>query len=107
MAEQKQMVFKKSWEEFRATGLLWWINTTLHLFGWSIVVELEDGTDKIVNVYPARVKFRGFDAQSTEQGYITLTDYLKKNIAELSVEVAEDPSEGIVLPSAEPREIVR
>lgn len=103
MPEQKQMVFKKSWEEFRATGLLWWINTTLHLFGWAIVVEVEldqdrKPTDKISQVYPARVKFRGFDAPSTEQGYITLTDYLKQNIAELSAEVAEDPSPGIVLP---------
>jgi len=96
MAEPKQMVDKKSWEEFRASGLLWWINTSLHLFGWAIVVELE--ADRIVDAYPARVKFRGFDAQSTEQGYITLTDYLKKNIAELAIEVAEDPSPGIVLP---------
>lgn len=99
---------KKSWQEFRATGLLWWINTTLHLFGWAIVVEVEfdqEGkpTDEIANCYPARVKFRGFDAQSTEQGYITLTDYLKKNIAELAVEVAEDPSDGIVLPGENPK----
>lgn len=97
MSEQKQMVFKQSWDEFRTTGLLWWINTSLHLFGWAIVVQVEeDGT--ISDVYPARVKFRGFDNQDTEQGYITLTDYLKKNIAELAVEVAEEPSPGIVLP---------
>jgi hypothetical protein len=99
----KQMVFKRSWEEFRASGLLWWINTSLHLFGWAIVAEVEldkDGkpTDAITRVFPARVNFRGFDAPATEQGYITLTDYLKKNIADLAVEVAEDPSEGIVIP---------
>lgn len=97
------MVVQKSWEEFRASGLLWWINQTLHLFGWAIVVEVEldqDGkpTDEIAKVYPARVKFRGFDAQSTEQGYITLTHYLKKQIEELTTEVDEDPSPGILIP---------
>ena len=48
------MVTKKSWEEFRSTGLLWWINMILHTFGWAICYEFDDG--KIVEVYPARVK---------------------------------------------------
>ena len=52
------MVIKKSWEEFRSTGLLWWINMILHTFGWAICYEFDDG--KIVEAYPARVKYRGF-----------------------------------------------
>jgi hypothetical protein len=24
--KSKKMIFPKAWEEFRATGLLWWIN---------------------------------------------------------------------------------
>lgn len=26
------MVERRSWEEFRESGLLWWVNRTLHLF---------------------------------------------------------------------------
>lgn len=92
------MVFQKSWEEFRSTGLLWWINQTLHLFGWAIVVEVEADGQTISKAYPARVKFRGFDRRSTEQGFITLSDYMQKNAAELFAETIEEVSPGIVIP---------
>lgn len=82
------MVKKKTWEEFRNSGLLWLINTTLHLFGWAIVVELEeDGS--ISNAYPARVNFRGFDEKSNDEGYQKVSEYLLKNIAELNKEAHE------------------
>lgn len=29
---------EKTWEDFRESGLLWFINTILHVFGWAIVV---------------------------------------------------------------------
>lgn len=89
------MVNKKSWEEFRETGLLWWINKTLHMFGWEIVFEygdhvnLHSGDRVITNVYPARVKFRWFDEASTTEGYQKVTKYLKDNIEELEGETNE------------------
>lgn len=50
------MVEEKSWEEFRESGLLWLINTTLHVFGWAIVFEIyKIGDDTNTRVYPARV----------------------------------------------------
>lgn len=85
----KQLVFKKTWKEFRETGLLWWINTSLHLFGWVIVFEIEED-DEITNVYPARVKFRGFDAESTEESYKVLTKYMADQGQELLAEVNEE-----------------
>ena len=45
------MVKKKTWQEFRKTGLLWFINTILHAFGWAIVVEVEK--EEITGAYPA------------------------------------------------------
>ena len=45
------MIERKSWEEFRNAGLLWWINMILHTFGWAITVDLKDG--KIIDCYPA------------------------------------------------------
>ncbi len=87
--DQKQMVFKKDWKEFRDSGLLWWINTMLHMFGWAIVVQMEDdGT--ISDAYPARVKFRGFGEESITNGYRNVTKFLKENIDELQKEAEEE-----------------
>jgi len=84
-AEQK-MVTKKSWEEFRKIGLLWFVNRLLHLFGWAIVFEYTNPKGKLKSVYPARVKFRGFDNKCETDGFINVTDYLSKNIRELKKE---------------------
>ena len=75
------MVNKKSWEDFKKSGLLWFVNMILHTFGWAIVYDIED--EKITNVYPARVKFRGFPEQSNTEGYIKVSQYMKDNIDEL------------------------
>ena len=83
----KEMINRKTWEEFRNIGLLWWINQQLHIFGWSIVVVMED--DKILETYPARVKFRGFDDNNNTQGYIKVSKYMKENADELLDEAKE------------------
>ena len=75
------MVDTKTWDEFRNSGLLWFINTILHTFGWAIVFEIED--EKVTNVYPARVKFRGFDEKSNTEGYSKISMYLDENSKEL------------------------
>ena len=75
------MISKKSWEEFRNSGLLWWINMILHTFGWAIVVKMEE--DKVVDVYPARVKYRGFEEKNNTEGYIKVSKYIKENADEL------------------------
>ena len=85
------MITKKTWEEFRSTGLLWFINQTLHLFGWAIVIEYDDSDpEKIIEVYPARVKFRGFGQKSIDRGYRNVSKYLKDNIDELLSECEPD-----------------
>ena len=76
-----EMVKEKTWKEFRDSGLLWFINTTLQLFGWSIVLEIDD--KKIVRGYPARNRFRGFSEDATTEGYTKVTEYLKTNIDSL------------------------
>ena len=75
------MINKKSWKEFRDGGLLWWINMILHTFGWAIVVKMEE--DKVVDVYPARVKYRGFGEKNNTEGYIKVSKYIKENADEL------------------------
>lgn len=79
------MVNKKTWAEFRSTGLLLIINQILHIFGWALVFEMEN--DEIKNVYPARVKFRGFDDKSTEEAYKKVTKFMAENSNTLLDEV--------------------
>jgi hypothetical protein len=78
------MVIKKSWKEFQETGLFLIINQILHIFGWALVYEIEDG--EIKNVYPARVKYRGFDNKNVQEAHKKVAGYLKENIEELEEE---------------------
>lgn len=82
------MVDKRDWAEFRDSGLLWWINTMLHTFGWAIVFEFDDNKN-ITNVYPARVKFRGFGDKQVEDGYQKVSKYMIDNANELYKESCE------------------
>ena len=77
------MVIKKSWKEFRESGLLWAVNQFLHIFGWSIVIYMDKDTEEIIDVYPARVKYRGFNEDSQTKGYRNISKYMKDNAEEL------------------------
>lgn len=80
------MIKRKKWEEFRATGLLWFVNTILHTFGWAIVYEYEEGK---LQVYPARCKFRGFTEKINTEGYIAISEYMRQNGEALEKEARE------------------
>ena len=82
------MVQKSKWETFRSTGLVWFINQTLHLFGWALAFEYDDN-NQLKDVYPARVKFRGFDEKINTEGYQKVSEYLERNIAQLKSETYE------------------
>ena len=82
------MVKEKTWKEFRESGLLWWINMILHTFGWAIVIELDENGE-ITKVYPARVKFRGFEEGNNSMGYQQVTKYMVDNAEELLRESEE------------------
>lgn len=82
----------KTWQEFRESGLLWWVNRSLHLFGWAIVVETDD--DVVAEVaYPARVDYRGFPRENEEQGFRRLTWYLLGNVDNLMDDLQDEPAQ--------------
>lgn len=83
------MINKKSWKEFRESGLLWWVNMILHTLGWAIVFEFND-EGEMTEVYPARVKFRGFDEKSNSEGYKKVSEYINVNSIELLKESREE-----------------
>lgn len=82
------MINKRSWKEFQNNGMLWFVNMILHTFGWAITLEYNNDNE-IIDVYPSRVKFRGFSDKVNTQGYINVSQYLKDNIDELLKESQE------------------
>lgn len=86
--KDSNMVNKKTWDEFQNSGLLWWINMILHTFGWSIVFALDENK-KIVEVYPARVRYRGFYEKLNIEGYIKVSEYINKESNQLLKESKE------------------
>lgn len=77
----KKNLEKRSWDEFRKTGLFMFVNTILHAFGWALVVEVDNfkelGDDApVILCYPARVKFRGFGEEDQTQMHDRISDYL-------------------------------
>lgn len=84
---------EKSWEEFKNCGLLWFINTILHLFGWAIVFEYEN--KDVVRVFPARVKFRGFSEDINTEQYKKLTKYMYNNSKDLLLDFLDSDEEDL------------
>jgi hypothetical protein len=77
------MYNKKTWLEFRETGLFWFINNILHLFGWVIVIEkVEDN----IEVYPARTDFIGFPEKVNKRNLINISQFIQTDIHNLSKE---------------------
>lgn len=82
------MVNKRTWKEFRDSGMLWWINMILHTFGWAITVEM-DKSGAIIDCYPSRVKYRGFLEEDNTAGYKRVSQYMFENAADLLLEAEE------------------
>ena len=80
---------KISWAEFKDWGMLWFVNRILHTFGLVIVFEVSNKTDEVIQVYPARCKYRGFEPHLEEKGFRNVSKYMKKNCKKLLDEAME------------------
>ena len=81
--------WESKWNEFRNSKLLWFVNRTLHLFGWAIVYYY-DGDGTLLTVYPEQVPFRGFQPERDTAGYVGLTQYMALNSERLLQEVTDE-----------------
>lgn len=77
-------VREMSWDAFRATGLLTFINGFLHIFGWAICVESKDGT--FIRAYPIRTTWRGFKEETWTKAYGNIADYMAENAYKIKEE---------------------
>jgi hypothetical protein len=82
------MITRKSWNEFRESGLLFITNQFLHIFGYALVYSFDDNGE-IEEVYPARVKFRGFGDKQIKEGYQKISKYMMDNVVEIEKESRE------------------
>ena len=76
------MVEEMNIDDFRNSGLLWFINQQLHVFGVALVVDVDD-EGKAIRMYPGRCKFRGFSEESNSRGYTKLSKYMVEHAEEL------------------------
>lgn len=88
MAENKKLINPKTWQDFRDCGLFWWVNRSLHLFGWAIVFEV-DASGAIIKVFPARCKFRGFAQEIESEEFVKLHKYIRDNAEDLLDEASK------------------
>lgn len=76
------VINRKTWDHFKNTGMLFLANQMLHAFGWAIVMEFDE-QGNLEDVYPARVKFRGFSSDIIEQSYKNISQYMLENAEKL------------------------
>jgi hypothetical protein len=89
MEKPIKMTTQKTWDDFRATGLLFLINSLLHAIGWCIAVEVDDATGKVSNAYPMRCKFRGFDEQTSKEEHTKIAAYLAETAPNFPTEIQD------------------
>jgi hypothetical protein len=77
---------RKTWNEFRETGLFMFVNTILHAFGWAIAVGVDRETGEVKSCYPIRCKYRGFDGEDQTEMHKKIGTYLKDNADQLEKE---------------------
>lgn len=90
---ERRQVRPRAWREFQRAGMLWWVNRQLHLFGWALtlVVSGPSEDEAVVDAYPARTRFRGFDGDAEDRGFARLSAYLRDNATDLADEAPLRP----------------
>jgi hypothetical protein len=68
----------QSWRELQDAGLLWYINSILHVFGYSIML-IQEESGKVLLARPEQVLYRGFPTEVNEENYRKLTQYMSNN----------------------------
>lgn len=76
-------ITEKTWDEFRESGMMWWINRAIHLFGWAICAECDEAGN-VLRVYPAHTRYRGFPTEDEVDGFKKLTAHVHARSAELN-----------------------
>lgn len=86
--EYDKLNSQMSWDEFRETGLLQWVNQLLHTFGITIEVQVKDGS--VIKAYPKRCEYRGFYRKGTEDMYIKITKFIASSVPKMMQDITDN-----------------
>lgn len=75
--EPKEQTSNDCWEEFRKSGMLWYVNTMLKPLGWSICF-LTDKKDNLEEVLAVKGSYT-FTEEESVRGYKKFSTYLDKD----------------------------
>lgn len=82
------------WQWFVDSGLLFYVNQVLHLFGVALVCTCSDD-GKILHVGPRRnVQYRGFSGETQSKKYTALTELGSTEMPDLLKTVQEEETDG-------------
>lgn len=80
-------------QEFRETGLLVFVNTFLHNFGWAIFISHDiDSQTKVYDVRFNRTEFKGFGKASMKRAYKRIEAFMRGNLDESQVSTKSSDS---------------
>ena len=79
---------ERTWYEFQQSGFLLFVNLFLQVFGWSIVMTVDDN-GLVRNVYPARTRWRGFGPEELSKAYVRVSEFMFKNAKKLLAEAKD------------------
>ncbi len=83
----------EAWTLFRNSGLLWYVNRTLHLIGWSIVLEIEEDDNTVSAAYPLRTTWFGFSDESNERNLKAFRTHMINNSLHLMREPDQEAND--------------
>jgi hypothetical protein len=81
-AQSKNKTISDKWNDFRQTGLLVFVNMFLHIFGWAITLKIDTDTKEILEVYPQRVKYKGYDVETIDEAYKKVKSFFEAQNSE-------------------------
>jgi hypothetical protein len=90
--DKKHPYEREDLRTFIDTGLLWFVNRLLHMFGYALCYD-EDEAGNLSELYVSRTIFRGFEPDAENEGYAQVAQFLRDKAAEL-YEQADYGAEG-------------
>jgi len=91
--DSKHPLVKVPMREFIDTGLLWFVNRMLHVFGFALSYEEDLDTGEVTDLYICRTIFRGYGYSVEDAGYLKVADYLLEAASGLHEEIQEASSD--------------
>ena len=89
---EKEVAWQVPWTFLEETGILWYINTVISVYGVCIVIK-RDKNGKRPRAVPIRTRFRGFADVVNDQEIVKLTRYIASVWPALLEEVEDGQEE--------------